>query len=390
MARGHHVEAWSPPTADDTYLPLSDLIDEHVVEIEWPAPYRRKGQAGVSFGVERSLGAMNDHCRRCAAEIDARGFDILFANACMFFRATQIGRHLRLPSVLYLQEPYRWLYEALPRLKWLAPPVGAYSITRPSTWRTAYSEWRDIGNARIQAREELANAQAFDRILVNSYFSRESVLRAYGLDSHVCYLGVDTERFVPFGKERERFLIGLGSITPEKNIGLCIEAVSCLSPPRPALVWVGNVGNPKYLAQMQSLAHQRGVVFDPRISISENELLSILNKATAMLYAPRLEPFGYAPLEANACGVPVVAVAEGGVRETVIHEANGLLVNHDARSMAEAASRLMNDPSLARSLGDAGRAMVKRLWNVDAAVGRLEAQLTMVATGRTSLATEVA
>ena len=45
-----------------------------------------------------------------------------------------------------------------------------------------------------------------------------------------------------------------------------------------------------------------------------------IHSTAAMLYAPRLEPFGLAPLEANACGLPVIAVPEGGVRETVVHE----------------------------------------------------------------------
>ena len=49
---------------------------------------------------------------------------------------------------------------------------------------------------RVLARDEQLNASAFDLILVNSYFSRETLLRVYGLDSTVCYLGVDTQLFV--------------------------------------------------------------------------------------------------------------------------------------------------------------------------------------------------
>jgi len=45
------------------------------------------------------------------------------------------------------------------------------------------------------------------------------------------------------------------------------------------------------------------------------------------LYAPRLEPVRYAPLEANACELPVVGVTEGGLRETIVDGVNGLLVD---------------------------------------------------------------
>ena len=388
VTRGHHVEAWRPPTADESYLPLAELVKEHIVDLEWPSLASPRGQKDIStldyatpesFGIKRALVAMDDHCRRCAAEISTCRFDILLAHPCMFFRATAIGRYVDLPSILFLQEPYRWLYEAMPRLRWLAPPAGFSSLSRPWTWRRRYRDWRNIEDARVQAREELTNAIAFDRILVNSYFSRESVLRAYGIDSDVCYLGVDTRRFVNIGRERERFVVGLGSVTPEKNLRLCIEAIGLLPLPRPKLVWIGNVAKREHLAEMQRLAETRGVEFEPRIGIDEAELLETLNLATLMLYAPRLEPFGYAPLEANACGVPVIAVAEGGVRETVIHEANGLVVDNDPRSMASALIRLLDDPSLARRLGDTGRQMVEERWSSNDAIDRLEHHLALVA-----------
>jgi glycosyltransferase involved in cell wall biosynthesis len=95
----------------------------------------------------------------------------------------------------------------------------------------------------------------------------------------------------------------------------------------------------------------------------------------ALLYAPRLEPFGLAPLEANACGLPVIAVAEGGVRETVVDQVNGLLVENNPVAMAEAIARLSSDPSLARKLGAKARHAVKENWDLNAAIDRLEQKL---------------
>ena len=94
-----------------------------------------------------------------------------------------------------------------------------------------------------------------------------------------------------------------------------------------------------------------------------------------MLYAPRLEPFGLAPLEANACGIPVLAVAEGGVRETVIDQVNGLLVDSHPAAMGAAIQRLRGDPAFARRLGDAGRAAVETKWGLEQAIDRLEQHL---------------
>jgi len=97
-----------------------------------------------------------------------------------------------------------------------------------------------------------------------------------------------------------------------------------------------------------------------------------------MLYAPRLEPFGMAPLEGNACGLPVIAVAEGGIRETIVDGVNGLLVDADPEAMANAIRPLLDDDHHARALGEAGVRLVNERWSLDAAERRLEEHLEKV------------
>jgi glycosyltransferase involved in cell wall biosynthesis len=374
LARGHTLEAWCPPTADRKYLPLSQLITEHVVDLAWPTS-SFSDKLGITSMTARRLAAMDAHCQTCAEEIGRGEFDILFANCCAFFATTPIGRFVRIPSVIYLGEPYRWFYEAQPRLPWLAPPRRAPSLPSPSILKAAIRDWRDIRNSRLQVREEFENAAGFGRILVNSYFSRESVLRAYGFDPEVCYLGINCDLFVDKNLNRTHSLVGLGSIIRPKNVGFCIDAIGKLSAPRPTFIWVGSVADANYVREMKALAHSRGVVFEPKVAVPDSELIDILNHAMALLYAPRLEPFGLAPLEANACGMPVIAVAEGGVRETVIDQVNGLLVENNPVAMAEAIARLSSDPSLARKLGAKARHAVKENWDLNAAIDRLEEKL---------------
>jgi glycosyltransferase involved in cell wall biosynthesis len=130
---------------------------------------------------------------------------------------------------------------------------------------------------------------------------------------------------------------------------------------------------------MEALAHSRGVAFEAKVGVSDSELIDILNHAMALLYAPRLEPFGLAPLEANACGLPVIAVAEGGVRETMVNQVTGLLVDNNPAAMAEAIERLSADPSLARKLGANACLAVKEKWTMNAAIDRLEKKLVQYA-----------
>ncbi len=371
--RGHAVEVWCPPTADRTYCSLGELATEHVVPLSWPIGRHSKIIAALRYGAGLGkISAMNHHCRRCAEEINRIGFDLLFVNSCMFFGAAPIARYVRIPAVAFLQEPYRLLYEALPRLPW--PALDAVE----GWWRSANYVRRRVDDLvrtrgyRLQAREELRNARSFTSILVNSYFSRESFLRAYGIDANVCYLGVDTKLFGDKNGLRENFIVGIGSFTPAKNIQFVIRALVHLKPPRPRLVWIGNFAHEAYLEELAQLARSEHVDFETKLRISDAELVSLLNRARMMAYAPRLEPFGYAPLEANACGLPVVAVAEGGVRETVIDGVNGILVEHDPRAMATAIQRLLDDPKYAYQLGENGRRLVAERWTLRHSVDRLE------------------
>jgi len=111
-----------------------------------------------------------------------------------------------------------------------------------------------VQGLRIQAREEVEGARAYDQILVNSFFSRESVLRAYGLDARVCYLGIDTRTFIYQKLPREPFVVSLGMLVPEKNARFVIEAVSRLGEPRPPLVWIANYAGKSYRREMEELA----------------------------------------------------------------------------------------------------------------------------------------
>jgi glycosyltransferase involved in cell wall biosynthesis len=203
-------------------------------------------------------------------------------------------------------------------------------------------------------------------------YSRESILRAYGINSKVCYLGIDSSLFVRRNVPKTDEIVGMGAFLREKNIEFVIKAVGAVDGVRPRLTWIGNVASASYLDGLKRLAEECGVSFDPKIRIADDELVEILSRAVAFVYASRLEPFGLSPLEAGACGLPVIAVAEGGVRETVIDRVTGLLVEHDPRAMARAIERLRDDPAYAATLGEAAHREVRDRWGLSGATDRLE------------------
>lgn len=380
VERGHKIACWSLDTADQTYLPLSEFAPERVISSQFDN-HTSKLSNKLTPGYNEALGRMrafDDACKRCAREIEAGDFDLLFANTALHFFVPYVLRHLHMKKVLYLQEPCRFLYEAAPLLPWMssAPDnLEQAELFQPLQFLSNYPELQTL---RLQAKQEWLNAHASDLILVNSYFSRESVLRSYGLDAKVCYLGVDTALFHDLGLSRERFILGLSSFDSIKRIDLAIQAVALLPEPRPPLVWIGNSGKESYRNSLNELARSLGVELDMRSNVTDSELVASLNKATLLLCTSRLEPFGFGVLEANACGLPVVAVAEGGFRETVQDGLNGFLVDADAKSIAVAMNQLLENPAFAKQMGEKGMSMIKQSWTVERSIDRLETILQQV------------
>jgi len=374
LARGHEVECWCPSTASQNYLPLNTLCPEHALNISWPSASANSKWFGwfqEPRMVQARLRAMNEHCQAAASQIQQGGFDILMAHTCAAFAVSPIGKYVSLPKLLFLGEPNRKFYEALPESFWAAPPVAA------SPFRVLANTFRTHA-ARVQVREEINNARQFDQILVNSLFSRESTLRAYGLESEPYQLGIDTKLFHPTGEPTENYIVGLGMVGYHKGIDRAIRAVGAIPlTDRPRLIWIGNTNNEKYLAELQALAKAHAVNFEVKIMVKDAELVSLLSRAAVMLYTSRLEPFGLAPLEANACGAPVVAVPEGGIRETITHGVNGLLAaSAQPHHLATTILELLKNPERSAAMRAQARELVLTRWGLESSMDRLEAALS--------------
>jgi glycosyltransferase involved in cell wall biosynthesis len=251
----------------------------------------------------------------------------------------------------------------------------------PRYWSYFATDLVDVQTDRVVLREERRAALEWDVILCNSFFSRESILRAYGIDARVCYLGIDTSSFSPGTREPMNYLLGLGGLYAAKGAHLIIASLAEIPAAiRPSLKWVGNFAESSYRRACEELARKHGVDFTCEVRVSEDVLLERLQLALALVYPSVLEPFGYAPLEANACGTPVLGIAEGGVRETVEDGVNGLLVrDRQPKSWAAAIQRLLQTPGLRASLATQSIELVRERWSAKAAIVRLEKELEMAA-----------
>ena len=111
--------------------------------------------------------------------------------------------------------------------------------------------------------------------------------------------------------------------------------------------------------------------------IDHSETASYYDAADIFVFPSIFESFGIPPLEAMAAGLPVVAARSGGTSETVVDGVTGFLVDReDAPALAAALVRLIRDPKLRRTLGDAGRSRVAEVFSWTSVTDAVEGVLT--------------
>jgi len=213
-------------------------------------------------------------------------------------------------------------------------------------------------------------------VLVNSCYSSEAISRIYGVNTKVVYLGVDTNKYRPGENRREDYIMSVGLLTPTKGFDFLIRAVANIPEIyRPPLVIFNNIENSvtgkSYRDFLLELANQLDVVLVLRDGKNTEALIEGYQRARVVAFTPYLEPLGIVPLEAMACGTPVVGVREAGVRETVIDGFNGLTTNRDIDEFSGAITKLINDPLLWNSLAINCRSSVINSWSWDSVTLRV-------------------
>jgi len=369
----HQVDHWCISTADTQFYDLREFVEDNLVFEFKPgrlfhSPFGRFNQAVRWCDLARL-----EKVQRCiAAEIDRRGYDVAYIQPCQFTQNPSLLCYLRTPSLYHCQEPFRRFYELpLPRVDrnnrgWRSVP----DRIDPFNW--AYHQ-------RLQ-RWERRNVQHASRIVTNSFFTREALYRIYGVNARVLYLGVDPETFRPLGLPKENMVLSVGALIPQKGFDFIVESLGLIPKHlQPNLVVVSNYQEPAERAYLEKLAAARGVSLRLCVQVSTVELVHLYNTAICTVYAPIMEPFGLVPLESMACGTPVVAVKEGGVRESVLHGQTGLLTDRDADQFAIAARTLLENEVLAKQYGEQARKYVLEHWSWDVTVQQLEQHLLQVA-----------
>ncbi len=181
------------------------------------------------------------------------------------------------------------------------------------------------------ARWDRATASRVDRFLANSHYVAGRIARYYNRRATVLYPPVDTQFFTPDNDAPAPYFLVVSALVPYKRIEVAIDAANRLGVPL-KIVGAG--------PDRERLRARGGSGVEFVGQIDDEALRDVYRRAQAILL-PGEEDFGIVPVEAMACGRPVIALARGGATETVVDRTTGLLVDEAtpaafADAMAEA------------------------------------------------------
>jgi D-inositol-3-phosphate glycosyltransferase len=169
-------------------------------------------------------------------------------------------------------------------------------------------------------------------------------------------------------RRRRHRVVAVSRLVRRKGIGDTITAMAGV--PDAELIVAGGppageMDADAEVARLRALARANGVAdrVELRGSVDRTEVAALVRSADVVVCCPWYEPFGIVPVEAMACGVPVVGSAVGGLLDTVVHGKTGLLVPpHRPDRVAAAVQWLIAHPTRRRAMGRAAARRADRLY----------------------------
>ena len=251
--------------------------------------------------------------------------------------------------------------------------------------------WKKLYRMPLDYLEESSTAAA-SLILVNSTFTANIVKETFPSLSnqtlHVLYPPVNVQEMntnidaikQDEIEDNEVIFVSLNRYERKKNIALAITSFAHLKNQMTLvrncctvrLIIAGgydaqNDENIAHYKELEKLVEEHDV--DGHVeflrSISNDEKVSLILKATAIVYTPSNEHFGIVPVEAMCAGTPVIAVNSGGPKESIVHGCTGYLCEPTAEAFATAMSTLLEMPLAERQeMSQAGRVRVQEQFSL--------------------------
>ncbi len=310
-------------------------IDARVIskDISRIIPYGRMSQ-GISYGLSFSNLKLDED------------YDVINAHMAPSHWVSRSNHNV----LWYCHTPLRDVYDLyeyrMSLRKWHTRPAYALGL----------SIVRRIDQTAVRKTKSIVTNSENVRLRIVRYYHRN--------DAEVISPGVDYRKYRNRGDER--FFFYPSRFSPNKRQDMAIEAFRRFKARTNGyrLVLAGPVSKDKfyddYYRSVMAQAERVGEI-EVLNEIDDKKLADLYSRCTAVLYPPMNEDFGIVPLEAMASSKPVIAMNDGGPKETVGKA--GFLVS-DAKGMANAMEMVVSDLETAEKMGKIGkeRVMKKYTW----------------------------
>jgi glycosyltransferase involved in cell wall biosynthesis len=270
--------------------------------------------------------------KKIANDIKLKNYDYVFVHPSKYTQAPFLLKFLE-NCIYYCQEPLRIVYDPL--------VSDIYRIKFP---KNMY----EFINRRIRKwidKENFKNARV---VLSNSKFSKHTIEKSYGKSAEVCYLGVDENFFKPLDIKKTIDVLFIGN--RDDGYALLNKLPS----------YFDNIIN------IYTIFRGNG-----SMKVTDMRLVEIYNRSKVLVALNHNEPFGLIPLEAMACGTPVIAVDEGGYKESIAENITGFLIPRDSNKLHKKIKEILGNDRLRSNMAKAAREYILKNWTWDKSVQRL-------------------
>lgn len=230
-------------------------------------------------------------------ELDLTEYDLVISSSSCCSKGVITSPNTK--HISYIHSPMRYIWDLYHDYK---KRSGVITKIFMQLFSKSLREWDYISSQRI------------DIILANSNYVSKRIKKYWNRDSKVIYPPVNIEKLGPNYKEPEDFYVVFSRFVAYKRIDLAIEACKKIGR---KLVVIGDGEQREYLKKLAN----KDIIFTGRIG--DEEVKDYLQRCKALIFCAE-EDFGIIPLEAQACGRPVIAYGKGGALETIVVNETGL------------------------------------------------------------------
>lgn len=231
-------------------------------------------------------------------QFDLSNYDLIISSSASI--AKGVMTHANQVHISYIHSPMRYAWDLYHQYMKESGLWGA------KKW---YAQ-RVLHNIRVW---DVINTNRVDYLVANSNYIAKRIRKIYRREAEVIYPPVDINSFL-LEPNKENYYITVSRMVPYKKIDLIVEAFSRM--PDKKLLVIGDG------PEMSKIKNKSSKNIELLGHVSFSEIISYMQKAKAFVFAAE-EDFGIVPVEAQACGTPVIAYGKGGALETVIDGIGG-------------------------------------------------------------------